>query len=114
MLFTENETIRTLLGGQLKELHNTDQSISDLSRLSDKLARKGNGYSFCCEVILTIHTASSSKAEYEMLGNGIDDLENEAKLLDEKKRVLVETHKSTTAKLSLENAKLAETVSAWA
>jgi regulator of replication initiation timing len=41
VLFTENETIRTLLGAQLKELHNTTQAISDLSRLNDKLAQKG-------------------------------------------------------------------------
>lgn len=42
VLFTENETIRNLRSAQLKELHNTDQSISDISRLSDKLAQKGN------------------------------------------------------------------------
>lgn len=42
VLFTENETIRTLRAAQLKELHNIDQSISDLARLSDKLAQKGN------------------------------------------------------------------------
>jgi hypothetical protein len=55
-------------------------------------------------------TASSSKAEYEMLGIGIDDLEKEVESLEEKKRSLEENLKSTTAKLSLKNSKLAETV----
>eukprot|EP00026_Physarum_polycephalum_P013349 Phypoly_transcript_13742.p1 GENE.Phypoly_transcript_13742~~Phypoly_transcript_13742.p1 ORF type:complete len:259 (+),score=67.36 Phypoly_transcript_13742:69-779(+) len=94
VLFTENETIRNLLAAQLKELHDTDLSISDLSRRSAKLAQK----------------ASSSKADYEMLGMGIADLEKEVESLEEKKRTLKESHKSATAKLSLSNSKLVETV----
>lgn len=41
VLFTENETIRSLLAAHLKDLHNTNQAISDLSRQSEQLSQKG-------------------------------------------------------------------------
>lgn len=41
VLFTENETIRTILAAQLKELHTINQSIAELTRRREKLNHKG-------------------------------------------------------------------------
>lgn len=61
--------------------------------------------------VLTFYfTAISSKADYEMLRKGVDELEKEVEFLEQKKVTLEESYNSTTDKLSVENSKLAQTV----
>jgi hypothetical protein len=54
--------------------------------------------------------AQSSKAEYEMLAKGINELDKDVALLRDKKLTFETDHKSMTAKLEAAKAKLADTV----
>lgn len=92
VLFTENETIRSLLTAHLKELHNTNQAISNFTRQIEQLTQK----------------AQSSKAESDMLEKGIGGLEKEVAVLENKKATIGADHKTISDKLVQAKNKLSQ------